>query len=174
MRNRWFVVCALAALIATLAACGGHSASDKNATSTTLAGGPTSAAPAASGGKAPAAAPAGTPATGGMSAPAAGGTTINVQEKDFAIALDKTTMPAGSVTFKMANMGPSAHNIGVIAGDGASKDKGVTGMALKEGAVINMGQNESITVDLKPGTYQVVCTVAGHVQLGMIVPITVT
>ena len=46
-------------------------------------------------------------------------------------------------------------------------------MALKEGAVINMGQNESVTVDLKSGTYEVVCTVPGHVQLGMIVPITV-
>lgn len=111
---------------------------------------------------------------GGGAAAGGGATTVNVTEKDFAISLDKTTMPAGSVTFKMTNMGPSAHNIGVTPADGATKDKGITGMTLKMGEVINMGQSESITVDLKPGTYQVVCTVAGHAQLGMIVPITVT
>lgn len=112
---------------------------------------------------------------GSGAAPAAGGaTTVNVGEKDYILTLDKTSVPAGPVTFKMVNMGPSTHNVAVIAGDGASKDKGVTGATLKEGAVINMGQNESVTLDLKPGTYQVYCSVAGHVQLGMIMPLTVT
>lgn len=103
-----------------------------------------------------------------------GGTTINVTEKDFVITLDKSSVPAGTVTFKMTNMGPSTHNIGVTAAGDATKDKGITGTTIKMGEVINMGQNETVMVDLKPGTYQVVCTVAGHVQLGMVVPITVT
>lgn len=153
--RRWslgtFAVCLCAVL--ALTACGAsNSASGSNGSGATSAAG-----------------------NGGGGAAAGGGaTTINVMEKDFAMTLDKTSVPAGSVTFKMTNMGPSAHNIGVTAADAATKDKGISGTALKEGTVINMGQNEMITVDLKPGTYQVVCTVAGHVQLGMIVPITVT
>jgi len=125
---------------------------------------PAPAAPAAS----PTAAPV-TPAasSGGTS------TTINATEKDFAISIDKSSVPAGSVTFKISNQGPSPHNVGVTKQSDSSKS-GITGPVIKDSPTIDAGKTTSITVDLQPGTYNVVCTVPGHVQLGMIVALTVT
>ena len=63
---------------------------------------------------APAAAPTAAPAA------AAGGgasTTINATEKDFAIAMDNSSVPAGSVTFKIKNDGPSPHTFHVKVGN---------------------------------------------------------
>ena len=35
------------------------------------------------------------------------------------------------------------------------------------------GKTATLTVNLQPGTYQVVCSIPGHVQLGMIIQLTV-
>lgn len=115
----------------------------------------------------------GTPAAG---APAAGGpgTTIAATEKEYAIALDKSSVPAGNVTFDTKNTGSLPHTIAVTAADGASKAKGVTGTVIGDSGNIDAGKSGTLTVNLQPGTYQVVCTVPGHIQLGMIVQLTVT
>jgi uncharacterized cupredoxin-like copper-binding protein len=115
----------------------------------------------------------GTPTAG---APAAGGpgTTIAATEKEYAIALDKSSVPAGNVTFTVQNAGSLPHTIAVTPGDGASKAKGVTGTVIGDSGNIDAGKAGTLTVALQPGTYQVVCTVPGHVQLGMIVQLTVT
>ena len=124
---------------------------------------PQAAASAASPTAAPTAAAA---ASGGPS------TTINATEKDFAIAIDNSSVPAGSVTFKVSNQGPSPHNVGVTKQSDSSK-AGVTGPVIKDSDTIDPGKTTSVTMDLQPGTYNVVCTVPGHVQLGMIVALTV-
>jgi uncharacterized cupredoxin-like copper-binding protein len=123
-------------------------------------------------------APAGS-ATAATAAPAAsassgGGasTTINATEKDFAIAIDNSSVPAGSVTFKISNQGPSPHDIGVTKQSDSSKS-GITGPVIKVTDPIDQGKTGSLTVDLQPGTYNVVCTIPGHVQLGMVVALTV-
>ncbi len=102
------------------------------------------------------------------------GTPIVATEKEYAIALDKASVPAGPVTFTIKNAGTLPHNLGVVAADGASKAGGITGKTIKDSENIDGGKSGTLTVDLKPGTYQVVCTVPGHVQLGMIVMLTVT
>ncbi len=141
---------------------------------------PPPAAPTAAPQAAAATAPTGS-ATAATAAPAAsassgggGGasTTINATEKDFAIAIDQSSVPAGSVTFKISNQGPSPHNVGVTKQSDSSKS-GITGPVIKDSDTIDGGKTTSITVDLQPGTYNVVCTVPGHVQLGMIVALTV-
>jgi plastocyanin len=131
----------------------------------------TSAAASPAGGGTPAAG--GSPAAG---APVAGGpgTTIAATEKEYAIALDKSSVPAGNVTFDVHNTGSLPHTIAVTPGDGASKAKGVTGTVIGDSGNIDAGKTGTLTVALQPGTYQVVCTVPGHVQLGMIVQLTVT
>jgi plastocyanin len=115
----------------------------------------------------------GTPAAGGGGS-GGPGTTINATEKDFAIALDKSSVPAGTITFSIKNNGPSPHNLGVVPGNGASKSGGITGKPIKESENIDNGKSATLTVDLQPGTYQVVCSIPGHVQLGMIMQLTVT
>jgi len=54
-----------------------------------------------------------------------------------------------------------------------SSKGGVTGPVIKDSDTIDPGKTTSVTMDLQPGTYNVVCTVPGHVQLGMIVALTV-
>jgi len=138
---------------------------------------PTSAAPSAAAGTAPAASsappPAGTPAAGGGAAPAT--STINAEEKDFAISLSSSTVKAGTVTFNIKNTGQSPHNLGVVKNNGASKAQGLTNQSdlVKDSATIDGGKTTTLTVDLQPGTYSIVCTIPGHIQLGMIVTLTV-
>jgi uncharacterized cupredoxin-like copper-binding protein len=115
---------------------------------------PQAAASAASPTAAPTAAAASSASGGGAS------TTINATEKDFAIALDNSSVPAGSVTFKIKNNGPSPHDIGIKELNKASD-------------IIDPGKSGEITVDLKAGTYTVICTIPGHEQLGMKMTLTV-
>ncbi len=116
---------------------------------------------------------AGSAAAGSDQPAPAGDTAINFVEKDFAIAMDKSTIKAGSITFNIKNSGPSPHNVGITKEADSSKGGGITGPVIKDSATIDPGKTTSITVDLQPGTYNVVCTVPGHVQLGMIVKLTV-
>ncbi len=76
--------------------------------------------------------------------------------KDFAIEQDFGVVKAGMVTINIRNVGPSPHNY-QIKGNGVDKLS----------KTINMGQTEVMMVDLKPGTYTVICQIAGHEQLGM-------
>src|SRR5215208_6828256 len=58
---------------------------------------------------------------GGGANPSAGGaggaTTVNADEKEFSIGLDKTTVPAGDVTFNVKNTGAIEHEFVVIDTD---------------------------------------------------------
>jgi uncharacterized cupredoxin-like copper-binding protein len=131
----------------------GTTAVGSAASGTTVAGGGNTQAGAGSGGPA---------------------TTIAATEKDFAIALDKASVPAGAVTFNVKNDGPSPHNLSVLPGNGASKQQGVTGKPIQETPNIDSGKTANLTVNLQPGTYQILCSIPGHVQLGMIIQFTVT
>ena len=100
------------------------------------------------------------PAPAGDTAQASGaggdGTTVNVVAKDFRFSLDKSEVPAGTTTFVLKNTGPSPHDFR-ITGNGVDQKT----------ATINQGATASLTVDLTPGTYAIVCTVPGHDLLGM-------
>lgn len=105
----------------------------------------------------PTAAPAASPAPGGGGG---AGATINATEKDFAIALDNSSVPAGPVTFKIKNDGPSPHNISIKELKKASDN-------------IDGGKTGQFTIDLPAGTYTVICDIPGHEQLGMKTTLTV-
>jgi uncharacterized cupredoxin-like copper-binding protein len=94
---------------------------------------------------------------------AAAGTTVQVTEVEFKIQLPKSTIPAGSYTFDIHNDGKIQHDL-VVKGNGV--DKGTP--------LIDPAQSKSLKVDLKPGTYDVYCSVPGHKQLGMDLTLTVT
>jgi len=82
---------------------------------------------------------------------------IPVQLSDYTI--DPSTLSpreGGTITLSIINNGPSAHAL-EIEGNGIEEKTGT----------INTGDRTKLTVDLKPGTYEMYCPIDGHRQRGM-------
>jgi uncharacterized cupredoxin-like copper-binding protein len=90
-------------------------------------------------------------------AKAAEGKSVPVTEVDFKIKLDQTKLGAGKYTFELKNDGQQPHNLTI---DGP----GVTNAATP---TVNSGGSATLHVALKPGTYELYCSIPGHKQLGM-------
>ena len=88
-------------------------------------------------------------------------TTVKVTETEFKIALPSTRLEAGRITFDVQNAGNIPH------------DLAIKGMKEKT-KLIPAGASDKLTVTLKPGTYQLWCTVTGHEAAGMKLSITVS
>ena len=85
-------------------------------------------------------------------------TTLKLSADTSALAFDTTELAAkpGKVTIDFTNPSPIAHNV-VIEENG----KELAGFEpIAEG-------EETVSADLKPGTYTFLCTVPGHAQAGM-------
>jgi uncharacterized cupredoxin-like copper-binding protein len=90
-------------------------------------------------------------------------TSVPVSETEFKIALPKTTLAAGSYSFEVKNDGKIDHDL-VIEGNGVNAKT----------PTIAPGKSATLNVDLKPGAYDVYCSIPGHKQAGMDVKLTVT
>ena len=90
-------------------------------------------------------------------------TTVTATETEFKIALPKTTVPAGSYTFEVKNDGNIDHDL-VVKGNGVDEKT----------PTIAAGKTATLKVDLKPGTYDVYCSIPGHKQAGMDLKLTVS
>jgi uncharacterized cupredoxin-like copper-binding protein len=99
------------------------------------------------------------PAT--TTAPKPQATTIEPVETEFKIALPSTQLKAGKITFLVKNEGNIPHDLAVKE----------TGDKTK---LIPAGGSAELTVTLKPGKYELYCTVPGHEAAGMKLEITVT
>ena len=88
---------------------------------------------------------------------------VDVTEVEYKIQLPKTSLPAGSYTFNVANDGKFPHNL-VVKGSGVNAST----------PIFKGGQSKSLKVELKPGTYDLYCSVPGHKQLGMDLKLTVS
>ena len=88
---------------------------------------------------------------------------VKVTEIEFKIALPKSTLPAGSYSFEVANDGKIEHDL-VVEGNGVDEKT----------QTIEAGDTATLKVDLKPGTYDVYCSIPGHKQAGMDVKLTVS
>jgi uncharacterized cupredoxin-like copper-binding protein len=86
------------------------------------------------------------------------------------------------VSFNIANEGPSAHEFVVIQSDLASDALPVKDGVVEEDKVDGVGEQEDIapgttttlSLDLAPGSYVVICNVPGHYEKGMSAGLTVT
>ena len=122
----------------------------------------------------------GSPGTAATGVPGDG--TIVTSEKDFGIALEEASTPAGSTTFDITNDGPSTHEFVVFKTDLAQDALPVDGSTVTEGTLdlvdeaedIAPGVGTSLTVDLEPGSYVVICNIEGHYTAGMHAALTVT
>jgi uncharacterized cupredoxin-like copper-binding protein len=109
--------------------------------------------------------------------------------KDFSFDVP-AELPAGRATYKVTNLGPQPHEVGVIKlAPGATvedvlafyKDPGDQPPFQSIGGINGLGAGRSgfMTLDLQPGTYAAVCLIpdpashVSHVHLGMIKRFTV-
>jgi uncharacterized cupredoxin-like copper-binding protein len=89
--------------------------------------------------------------------------TVQVSEVEFKIRLPETTFKAGQYTFEVKNDGKIPHDL-VVNGAGVQKAT----------PLLSPGKSDSLTVELKPGSYDFFCSVPGHKQLGMDQKVTVS
>lgn len=115
--------------------------------------------------------------------PAAEGTTVEVKLTDTTVEPDRTSVPAGPVTFAAENAGTTEHELVVLRTELAADELPVTGAKVDEDAVgveeigeieeFAAGETESATFDLAAGPYVLFCNVPGHYAAGMRSPFTV-
>lgn len=144
------------AMLVLLAACGGTTdATVAPATATTDAAMPAMTT------EAMATAPANTdtaatPDTGAGTS-SGSGTAVTATLREWAIDLSQAEVPAGKVTFTVTNQGQMPHNL-TVTQNGATV-----------GATSTFGSAagaQTLAVDLKPGTYTLICSLPGHAQRG--------
>jgi plastocyanin len=83
---------------------------------------------------------------------------VTVTLSEWKVGLARDTVQAGSVTFKVKNSGTMTHGF-YVRGDGVDKGS----------REIPAGQEASLTVTVKPGTYEVFCPMSdlSHKAAGM-------
>ncbi|KAB0678879.1 copper resistance protein [Aureimonas leprariae] len=102
----------------------------------------------------------------------------------MSIELDKASVPAGEVTFKVVNIAKNTpHEMVVIKLDSAGQKLKVDPdtnkvdesklKSLGEVEGLKAGQSGDLKVQLEPGNYELICNYKGHVMAGMVVPFTV-
>jgi plastocyanin len=100
--------------------------------------------------------PTATTPTGGRSA-------VVIAATEFKLTPAAVTAKAGKATFTLRNDGGAMHAL-EITGNGVEKST----------APIPGGSKATLTVDLKPGKYQMYCPVGNHRAMGMVGTLTVS
>lgn len=106
--------------------------------------------------------------------------TVAVTLVDDAVSLDPATVPAGSIRFEATNEGTLTHEFEIFAGATATDLPVESNVAVTEGLDlvdevedVVPGATASLTVELDPGTYLVICNLPGHYEAGMAALLTV-
>lgn len=102
--------------------------------------------------------------TAAPSSASASGTPVAVTETEFAIAMPKTDLAAGTYTFTVSNKGKFPHNL-IVEGPGVDKQASAT---------LQGGESGDLTVTLQAGSYEFWCSVDSHKEKGMDVKVTVS
>ena len=118
---------------------------------------------------------------GAAAAPTQGGT-VNATLSDMKISLDRTSIPAGTITFVVKNTGAVEHELVVlqtntaqdkIAGDADEAGKMDETGNVGETGDVDAGQSKTFTVTLPAGHYVLMCNEVGHYAAGMHMTFTV-
>ena len=114
------------------------------------------------------------------------GSAVNGLLDEWRVRADVTTVRAGPVLFTFENVGTQVHEMlvtrtdiapGQIPVDAATNtfnEDDPASKVLDEISEFDPGKTGSVTINLAPGTYQLVCNVPGHYIKGMSMAFTVT
>lgn len=118
--------------------------------------------------------------SGAAAAPQGG--TVSATVSDMKVTVDRTSVPAGAVTFVVKNTGAVVHELVVlqtdVAQDKIAMDMDEAGKMDETGNVgetgdVDAGQSKTFTVTLPAGHYVLMCNEIGHYAAGMHMTFTV-
>lgn len=98
---------------------------------------------------------------------------------EWSVGVSASRAKAGKVTFNIKNAGKTAHEFVVLRTSKQADQLGTGNRISESGKVgetgdIEPGKTKSVTLDLKPGHYSLVCNLPGHYKLGMHTDFTVS
>jgi plastocyanin len=96
-----------------------------------------------------------------LAAAAAAGTPVGVAEREFSLALYRTSVPPGVVRLNVRNFGEDPHDV-AVRGPLPSRRT----LAISEEILPSHGATVRVRLR-KAGRYEVLCTLGGHARLGM-------
>ncbi len=93
-------------------------------------------------------------------------TVVNVAagKSGFSFTLSKSTVPHGAITFKVKNVSGFPHSFKLCSSPKGGSANSCTG---KGTPMIAPKASATLTVTLKKGSYEYLCTVPGHAANGM-------
>ena len=104
-----------------------------------------------------------------------GNADANITLGDMWIKSDVPSVKAGKVTFSVKNEGATIHGLALaktpVNAEGGQIDDA---SLLFKGKDLEGGASETITADLKPGRYELICHIAGHYTAGQKLAFTVS
>jgi uncharacterized cupredoxin-like copper-binding protein len=111
--------------------------------------------------------------------PTPSGTPVNVLLEDFRVRQDAAVVPAGTVSFRIRNQGPTTHEVIVVRTDlapdklplqpdGLTVNEEAPGIdLLDEVEGLDIDDRETLALRLAPGHYVLYCNLEGHYLGGM-------
>jgi uncharacterized cupredoxin-like copper-binding protein len=107
------------------------------------------------------------------------GTPVNVRLEDFEVRRDAAVVPAGTVSFRILNQGPTTHEFIVVRtdrapdrlplqSDGLTVNEDAPGIdLLDEVDGLDIDDRQTLVLRLAPGNYVLYCNLEGHYLGGM-------
>jgi uncharacterized cupredoxin-like copper-binding protein len=94
---------------------------------------------------------------------------------DMWVKASAPTVKAGKVTFGVKNEGATVHGLAMVSAP-AEVAGGMVDHStfLAKGAELAGGASETLSADLKPGKYELICHMTGHYAAGQTMPFEVT
>jgi FtsP/CotA-like multicopper oxidase with cupredoxin domain len=88
---------------------------------------------------------------------------VNTTLGDMWVKADKTTVKAGKVTFSVKNTGATMHGLAIAPAPVNAEDESTF---VAKGEDLAAGASGTLTADLKPGSYELICYIPGHYMAG--------
>jgi len=88
---------------------------------------------------------------------------VRLRLDEFRILPQRIRVPTGRFEIVATNRGVLTHNVAVVS---PSRDPGANEVQYARTATAHPGQTVPLAVNLKPGKYRLVCTIANHDRLG--------